>query len=305
MSLECTVVVTPRDRFSTLETCLNNVFEKTTGSFEVMLSMGGCPKPLQRHLEKTFEGRVKFLIFPDYRNTAQLRNAALEQIRTRLTAFIDSDVYVRPGWLENMLQCQKETGAALVTPLVQDRNNRIHTGGNRFYRFREKGRNYVQMELCYAGLPATPDNNLERMAADFTEIHCQLFVTEDARNLRVYEERIREAHEMDSGLTLMKAGKLQMFEPKARVYLYYTDLIGDPEDAKLHVWKWDPKAIRESFEIFYEKWGMDPDYRGQFTHYLSIVNHRVGPLTKRFPSRFSIQVDRILRFVMQKIEKMV
>ena len=129
MNERCTIVVTPRDRFSTMETCLQNVFKNTGGSFEVIASMGGCPLGLREHLEKTFASRVKFIFESGYKNTAQLRNLALAKINTRLAAFLDSDVFVRPGWLEPLIQCQEETGAALVTPLVHDRNNRIHTAG--------------------------------------------------------------------------------------------------------------------------------------------------------------------------------
>lgn len=298
-----TIGVTPRDRFSTTATCLRNIFKNSDGSFDVILSMGGAPSGLVRDLEKEFSGRVQFILEPGFRNTAQLRNLALKKVKTRLAVFLDSDVFVRPDWLKPLIECQAETGASLITPLVQGRDTRIHTAGNRFYIVREKGRAYVQMELCYAGLPAVPDNNLKREETDFAEIHCQLVVAEDARTLGIYDEMLREGNEMDSGLTLAKANRKMFVEPRSRVYLHYVDLIDDPDDARLHMWKWEMQAMREGFAYFYGKWNLDPDYRGQFSHYLSIVNHRVGFLTRRNPSRFSIQVDRVIRGALEKMEK--
>src|SRR3989338_501792 len=120
-----TIVCTPRDMFSTSVTCLRNIFKNSGGPFDVILSMGGAPPSLVRDLENEFSGRVQFILEPGFCNTAQLRNLALKEIKTRLAIFLDTEVFVRPGWLEPLIACQAETGASLITPLVQDRDTRI------------------------------------------------------------------------------------------------------------------------------------------------------------------------------------
>ena len=52
----------------------------------------------------------------------------------------------------------------------------------------------------------TKATNLKRSEIDFGEVHCQLLVVDTALKLGVYDERLREGIEMDSGLTLTRAG---------------------------------------------------------------------------------------------------
>jgi hypothetical protein len=60
-----------------------------------------------------------------------------------------------------------------------------------------------------------------RREIDFGEVHCQLLVVEDALGLGIYDERLREGGDIDSGLTLSRAGRRMMFEPASCVYLFY------------------------------------------------------------------------------------
>lgn len=299
-----TIVVSARDRFSTAAACLSNIFKHTRGDFSVAAVFGGMPDSIRRDLEAKFSDRVHFTFKPELISNAQARNLALFQIKTRLSVFLDTDVFVRSGWVEPLIACQKETGASLVAPLVLDRQNMIHTAGNDLYVFRELGKNYAKMELRYKGQPAGLARRLTRSEVDFCEVHCQLFETETAKQLRVFDENLREGHEMDSGLTLRQAGRKMMVEPKSVVYLHYPERIDDAADLLLYLWKWEPKAMEEGFTYFQKKWGMNINYKKGFSYYLKKnVYPRVGYFSRRSQTAKAVKADMFFFRVKKKLSK--
>ncbi len=292
MALEkTTIVVTPRDRFSTAEHCFANLFNQTPEPFDVIGVLGGAPKHIETSLKEKFGSRVQWISELEFLNTAQARNKALKLVQTRLAIFIDTDVFVRPGWYEPLVRCQNETGADMVAPIVLDRQNRIHTAGNNFFITHENGKAYASMELRFANQVVGQDTNIKRQESDFCEVHCQLVVADTARRLGIYDENLREFHEMDSGLTLSKGGCKMMFEPNSMVYLHYTDRLQELDDVKIYCWKWDMKAIRQSMDYFEKKWGLSLNHRGMSEKYFDFVNRRVNFFTRHWPSKTSLALD--------------
>ncbi len=251
-----TIVVTPRDRFSTAEKCLENLLKLTPEPFDLVVVIGGAPRHIEARLRQKFGSRAEWIFEPGFLNTAQARNRALDRVHTRLAIFLDTDVFVRPGWYEPLVRCQLETGAEMVTPIVLDKQNRIHTAGNNFFITHQDGKKFAMMELRYAYQKVGKDTNIKRQECDFCEVHCQLVVTDIAKRLRIYDENLREFHEMDSGLTISKAGCRMMLEPGSMVYLKYDDRLMDVEDVRIFCWKWDMDAIRQGIDYFEKKWGM-------------------------------------------------
>jgi Glycosyl transferase family 2 len=221
-SLErCTVVLTPRDLFSVTEECLRHLFANTPEPFDLIVALGGAPEEVRKRLESTLAGKARLIFTPGFQNTAELRNLALRQATTRLAACLDTNVFVRPNWLTPLIQCQQETGASLVVPLVLDRDDRIHTAGNDLFITHERGEAFGSMELRFQHQKVCETTNLTRRPVDFGEVHCELLVVEDALALGIYDERLREGSDIDSGLTLSRAGRTMLFEPASVVYLHY------------------------------------------------------------------------------------
>ena len=135
-----------------------------------------------------------------------------------------------------------------------------------------------------------------RREVDFGEVHCQLLVTEDALALGIYDERLREGGDIDSGLALSHAGRRMMFEPASHVYLFYPSLLEHAMDVPLHRWKWDIPAVHGELPAHR---GEVEDRRGRPPGRLQAlsrgVNARVGPFTQLYPSRPTIFADRLAR----------
>jgi GT2 family glycosyltransferase len=296
MSERSTVIVTPRDRFSTIEKCLRNVLKFTKTPVDVWLVAGGVPEALERRLRSQFDGRVQFIFREKFMNTAELRNMGLREAKTGTAACLDSDVFVRPGWFEPLARCQKETGAGLVVPIVLDRQSLIHTAGNDFYVTTHKGRRYGMAELRYANLPYVDGANIPRRETDFGEVHCHFVDVKKALELGIYDENLREGSDFDSGMTLKKAGLKLMIEPDSVVYLHYPEVLNNLVDFGIYRWKWNIEACLESFHYFERKWGIDMLSKSNMRNHLVMLNHRVGFCTQLFPTPFSIAVDgRFLR----------
>ena len=294
MSTEAiTIIVMPRDHFSTLDFCVEQILQHTAGPFELWVFSGGTPAATRQRWEQRFAGRVSFTFFPDFKNGAELRNNALSKVTTRLAVFVDSDVYVRAGWLDAMVRCQNETGAAMITPIILDRDDRIHTAGSDFFIMEMDGTSCGKMELRYQGHQLTGPTNLPRRETDFCEMHCQLILVEIAEKFSVFDANLREFQEIDSGLTLTKQGLKMMFEPASVVYFFYENRLTNPEDFALHLWKWHRDAMRAGFDYFKKKWQVDINANGEFDRYLDSVGRRVGRYSRRWPSPIGVKLDQL------------
>ena len=288
-----TIVVMPRDKFSVMERCLDDILKNTPEPFELWVLSGGTPEAAKKRWQERYASRAKFTFFPEYRNGADLRDHALDLLSTKLAVFVDNDVYVRPGWLEALVRCQRETGAAMVTPLILDRDERIHTAGGDFILMKKNGTTYASMELRYQHHRVLGALNLTRRETDLCEIHCTLVDVAVLKKIRPYDKSLREFQEMDSSLSLSKNGCRMMFEPESVVYLFYEDKLTDPQDMRFHMWKWDMRAMHEGFDHFKKKWGYDINPNNSFDKYLRAVNRRVGFFSRRWPSAASAKLDQI------------
>lgn len=291
----CTVIVTPRDLFSVTEQCLDHLEANTPEPFDLIIALGGAPEALRRRIESRYPSRARLIFPPGFLTTPELRTIKLREVKTRLAVCLDTNVFVRPGWLAPLIQCQTETGAAMVVPLVLEAGERIHTAGNDLFITHENGQAFGSMELRFHDQQMCETTNLKRRDVDFGEVHCQLFEVATALRVGVYAEPLREGTDIESGLVLARAGCSMMFEPRSAVFLYYPDLITDLTDVALHRWKWDTPAVLASFQRIRDKWNIDVNGpRGHFKRYLVAVNARVGPFTQFRPAPASIFLDRLL-----------
>jgi hypothetical protein len=297
----CTIIVTPRDLFSTTAECLEQILNNTPEPFVLIVVMGGAPESVKNYLERCYQGKARLIFKPHFLTGSELRNIALRETKTRLAVCLDTNVFVRPGWLTPLIRCQVETGASEVVPLCVDQNNDIHNAGNDLFITYKNGEAFGSMELRCFGTPVHVGTNLKRSEIDFGEEHCQLLVVDTALNLGVYDDRLREGIELDSGLTLTRAGCKIMFEPESVVCLYYPALIKNLIDVPLYQWKWDMAHVMENYSYLKEKWAIN--FGAGFKDFLVGVNARVGFLTQFCPTRFCIFLDRAIAYAFSSIRQ--
>lgn len=289
----CSVIVDIRDRFSTLSTCLEAFLASTPEPHDLIVVVGGAPERLRREWLERFGSRARFIFEPEFLNQAQSRNIGMRAAKTRLAALMDSDVIGRPGWLKALVDCQRETGAVMVVPLILDTPTKIHTAGNTLYVNYVNGKAYGHKELRMAGKPYQDGCNLKRERTDYGELHCQLVEIEPTLRLQAYDEDILEVGEVDAGLVWGKAGLPMYFEPTSVVYYQLASPI-TADDIRLFDWRWNMRSILEGYRHFERKWGMDITEQGKFQHFLFAYNRQLGLLPRLFPSAVALRLGAAL-----------
>lgn len=296
ISERCTIIVTPRDLFSTTAECLESIFKNTPEPFDLIVVMGGAPESVKQLIESRYHEKARLIFKPEFLNGSQLRNIGLRETKTRLAVCLDTNVFVRPNWLTPLIRCQVETGASEVVPLCVDQADTIHTAGNDLFITYSNGEAIAKMELRCVGQQVHEKTNLKRSEIDFGEVHCQLLVVDTALKLGFYDDQLREGIEMDSGLTLRKAGCKMMVQPDSVVCLYYPIKLKHVIDIPFYRWKWDIREIMANFAYLKTKWNIDLGTGDGFKRYLVRVNARVGFLTQIYPTDFTVFCDRLIAY---------
>ncbi len=286
-----TVIIVVRDRFSTTERCIETVLSNTSEPFDLIVVSGGTPKKCEESLRKHFGDKAHFIFAPNLLNASQSRNLGLRAAKTRLAALMDNDVLVRPGWLGALIRCQVETGAAMVSPLILDAKDKIHTAGNDLLITYRNGEAFGQKVLRYQRLTCWEGTNLKRVPTDYGELHCQLVDVEVTLRLGAFDEMLREAGEVDSGLTWSKGGCKMIFEPSSVIEYLIPRRIMHPEDIRSFIFKWDADEIRNGYDHFKKKWNLDITECGAWGPFNAMINNQLGMASRLFPSKLSIAVD--------------
>jgi GT2 family glycosyltransferase len=297
------VVVVPRDRFSTTTKCLDALLAHTPEPHELLVVLGGASEKFKKELIQRYSGKARFLFEPSFLGPPQSRNIALKAVRTRLAAIVENDVIVRPGWLTALLKCQKETGAAMVVPLILEDEETIHTAGNGLYRTHRNGIAFGSKELKYYKQAFYGSSNLKRERTDYGELHCQLVEVEPAIRLGVFDEHITEAGECDSGLSWTKGGRELWFEPASVAIYDLPKRIVHVEDIRFFAWRWDMRTILDGYRYFEKKWNLDISEFGNFKHFLLQFNGKCGLLPRLLPSRTALRLDQMFVYARRTAEK--
>ena len=141
---------------------------------------GGSPAYVRRYIETEARRRGFDLIRTGfYLSPNRARNMALKQVRTEYVVFLDNDVQVGPGWLENLLRCAEETGASVVSALTcqgtpadeivhcADGDCHISVGGD--------GRRHLIEKIHLQGQRVSDvRSQLRRTETELAEFHCML-----------------------------------------------------------------------------------------------------------------------------------
>lgn len=288
---KCTVCVVLRDRFSTTFRCLEDLLKNTPEPYELIVILGNVPSVLQHNLKRKYGHKARFIFEERFLNQAQYRNIALRETKTPLVAILDNDVYVRPGWLTALIQCLRETGAGFVAPLILEKPTIIHAAGNDLLITYKDGKPYGQKVLRCAKIVFYESCDLKRSQVDYSELHCQLLQAEPARRLQIFDERLHEQTEVDSGWLMGKGGYTMWFEPAAVVHFDLPERITHAEDILPYKFKWDVGPTIASMDYFKEKWGIDITEGGTWTAFSAMFNQKLGIWSRFFPGPVSMAVD--------------
>ncbi|WP_421657689.1 glycosyltransferase family 2 protein [Leptothermofonsia sp. ETS-13] len=260
-----TIVVSPRERFSFTQQNLESIYAHTAIPFSLIYVDGGSPANIQRYLMAQAQVKgFKLIRTEQYLAPNQARNLAIPHVNTRYLLFIDNDVVVSPGWLDHLLQCAEETGAAIVCPLTcigKELHQTIHLAGGEARILEEETEKGIKRKVhekhYFVNRPvADVRDQLQRQQCEFAEFHCMLVQADVFRQVGLLDEGLLSTREhIDFCLSVTQAGGTVFCEP-ASVVTYVPELQFNLADLSFFLLRWSDAWEIASLEHFSHKWNL-------------------------------------------------
>jgi GT2 family glycosyltransferase len=311
-----TIVVVPRERFSKARESLESLFANTAPPYELIYVDGGSPAPLRDWLaEEARSRRFRLLRYDRYLSPNEARNIGLAEVATEYVVFVDNDVLLSPGWLEKLIECADETGAAAVGPLTCEGDfGRIHCAGGEV-EFLEEAENgnvtrRVREKLYFPQRQlGSVASELKRRQCTLAEYHCVLVRKAALDRIGGLDEEMLNTREhLDLCLEIARSGGTIWFEPES-VVSYLTPPPLELRDLHLYMLRWSDDWERRSLEHFRSKWDLTEDEF--FRARLRRLGWRrrtmiLGPIVRRLTlGRGSARLERALSPLEHRLNRWV
>ena len=262
-----TIVVVPRERFSFALPSLESIWRFTTPPFRLVYVDAGSPRHVRRELQRRAAALGFDLVRVDRCLTPnKARNIGLRHVRTRYVVFLDNDALVMAGWLDALVGCAEDTGAAICGPLQligDPREQVIHLAGGVGRIVEEDGRRrfHDAHHLTGRRVPDVRDQ-LVRTGTEQVEFHCMLVRSAVFERFGRLDEGLLNAQEhADLCLTVRGAGLSIVLEP-ASVVTYVPPPPFALSDLPFFLLRWSEDWTRRSLEHFAAKWQLDANNPG-------------------------------------------
>ncbi|MEO0540177.1 MAG: glycosyltransferase [Cyanobacteria bacterium P01_A01_bin.105] len=263
-----TLLVAPRERFSYARPSLDSIYEHTRIPFELVYVDGGSPRSVQDYLKSAADEKDFTLLRTEhFLSPNQARNLGLKQVKTDYVLFIDNDVHVSPGWLEQLWQCAQETDATVVCPLTcigEPLHEKIHLAGGEArideLQEGEKTHRKVHEKHYFVNRPvADVQDQLYRRQCEFAEFHCMLVKREIFDQIGPLDRKLLSTREhIDFCMSVTNAGGTIYCEP-ASVVTYVPDVLYRWSDLAYFMLRWSDAWEVKSLKHFRKKWGLEKD----------------------------------------------
>lgn len=264
---DVSIVIVPRERFSAARESLESILDHTPAGCPIVYVDGNAPPPLRAHvLRKAASRPIHYLRHRGYLSPNRARNLGLRAATGTYVAFVDNDILVTPGWLDRLVRCAEQTGAAVVGPLTcigSPLHQVIHSAGLFFHvGTNSQGRQSIRQSNPLADRRvADVQAELRRQRCDYVEFHCLLARRNVFDQVGPLDEQLLSTREhIDFCLSVAKAGGTIFCEPAAvATYLPAPPLA--LSDLPFFLLRWSDAWERHSLEHFQAKWQFtDEDY---------------------------------------------
>ena len=274
-----TILVVPREQFSKTARSLESVYANTGVPFSLVYVDGNSPAHVRRYLERQANERGFLLLREDrYLAANEARNIGLPHCTGEYICFLDNDVEVTPGWLESLLACAQETGAAVVGPLYylgDPRDRIIHTAGAEMSFTEAGGKRALRERHRFGNRHAgEADGKLARERIDLVEFHCLLARRDVVQEVGLDPGLASFLDHNDFCLAVKDAGYDIYIEPAAIV----SHLTPPPialSDVPYFFRRWSNAWIDASVGHFARKHRLPLDDDGLRSHYRFRDSHRL------------------------------
>ena len=276
------VVVVSRDGFGQAPACLARLVDVTETPFRLVYVDGNAPARIARRLRRLVVRHGGTLVRTNrFLRPTHARNLGFRDIDTRYTVFLDNDVLVTPGWLDALVRCAEETGAAFVSPIVCMAGQTalvVHVAGGENRLVSIQGRHRLIETYGHAGEPLSRVlAEVSRAPTTMAEFHAVLVRTESLRAAGGLDECCPTAFEHnDLCLALAARGCGGWLEPASTV-MWAPGSPAAGDNRQYHMVRWCRSWIDQSLAGFCCKWDLEPHDPGLAASLQSLHERRRRP----------------------------
>lgn len=262
MPEQVTIVVVPRDRFSSVVDCTRSILDNTGEPFRLVFLDFGYSRSTVRRL-KEICAKVPTEFVPCGRTIPMdAFRQFLPNIATRFTCWVDNDTFVTPGWMTRLLTSATQEGMRAILPLTYEREGldvdarrlpmRVHISHSELRKVAVNGREYVfdYKPFRRAAREEVPPGP---WTIDFFELHTFFAETAVLRQVDWPSMVVRE--HVDVGIQLHRLGIPIWCEPRAEVVFDNIHSRPTMEDLQFFFFRWSDRLINRSHDLFESRWG--------------------------------------------------
>jgi GT2 family glycosyltransferase len=303
-----TVVVAPRERFTSLPVSLRSLFETVPRDVPVVVVEGGTPAATREELQALSRERPYTLVsLPYMLKPNEARNRGAEEATTEFVVLADNDIHYEPGWLGALESHAVAHGADAVAPLIcigPPPATMIHHAGGLLRASRNDGRVELREEHRLMDVPLdSVRDSLPEAANHVCEFHCMLVRRSLLDEMGGLDERLITREQMDFALRARALDARVTFAEDAVVTYMARDGF-EAIDLRYHLFRWSDRFVVESMDAFEETWGVSLD-RDE-TRYAWTAKHRARAAETTYPRmRRVLGKERFRRFVVARLESRV
>lgn len=302
------VVVVPRERFTSLPVSLRSLFATIPRDVPVVVVEGATPAGTRAELESLARDRPFDLVSLPYMvKPNEARNIGIARTATEYVVIADNDIEYAPGWLQALEEHAAEHGSDAVAPLIfigPPAATVIHHAGGMLTASRVDGGIRLSEAHRLMDIPLADVNGVFPPPHNqVCEFHCMLARRALLDEMGGLDERLITREQIDFAMRTFVLGAKTTFAEKAWVtYMARDDF--DPVDLRYHLFRWSDRSVVESLDAFERTWGVTLDR--QMYRYSWAATHRTRAAETTYPrTRRVLGRERFARWVVGPLERKV
>ena len=254
-----TVIINPRDRYSGLLECVEQLYRCTPQPFALWIMDLGYPDAVIDPLRQRLAGVADAKIIQVGRVAPMDALRRVQQdVATPSVVLLDNDSRVTEGWLAPLLAVMDD-GAAVVSPLIleragldegEDLRNHLYTGELRLVDV--AGTDYLVEQKNFRRTPLAQIPR-ERCETGTFELHCVLFAAATFKAIELPSMVIRE--HLDIAMQVRARGGHLMVEPASKVTFDNLATRMRLSDMRYFFHRWSRRLTGASSRLFERRWG--------------------------------------------------
>ena len=261
-----TVVVVPRESFNMFADVVERIYDVTSPIFKLLIMEGNAPPERRKQFEALAAKypTCKIVYSNRWKYPHEMVNDSIPLVDTKYAVYVDNDVEVMEGWLENLVACAEEEKVDCVHPIylttkLTDPERKIHIAEGRLVREKRGNKWYIDSIATYSGVKLEDYPDQERKHSDFFEWHTVLFSKKLLDTVGPLDD-LNICEHLDYTFRIQKAGFKILLEPKSVVAYDYAriwELRG--ADREYLLFRWDVSKAAKSHDLFNSKWNLVPE----------------------------------------------